>query len=62
MSFAPFNSHSLPYFHDYNILKFCHLVNIEAYNFISNQFNSNTFSVYPEGFKPVLESHAHNAR
>ena len=30
MSFAPFNSHSSSYFHDYNILKFCNITNIEA--------------------------------
>ena len=61
MSFAPFNSHSLSYFHDYNILKFCDIVNIEACAFINNCFNSKT-SVFAERFKPVSESHAHNAR
>ena len=62
MTFAPFNSHSLSYFHDYNILKFCHMVNIEACAFIKNWFNSNTFSLYAERFKLVSESHAHNNR
>ena len=62
MSFAPFNSHSLSYFHDYNILKFCDIINIEASAFIKNCFNSNTFSVFAERFKLISESHAHNTR
>ena len=39
-SFAPFSSHSSFYFHDYNILKFCDISNIEACAFIDNCFNS----------------------
>ena len=62
MSFAPFNSHSSSYFNDYNILKFCDIINIEACAFINNCFNSNTFSVFAERFKVVSESHAHNTR
>ena len=58
MSFAPFNSHSSSYFHDYNILKFCDIVNIEACAFIINRFNSNTFSVFVERLKLVRESNA----
>ena len=45
MSFATFNSHSLCYFHNYNILKFCGIINIEACAFIVNCFDRNTFSV-----------------
>ena len=62
MSFAPFNSHSSSYFHDYNILKFCDIINTEACAFINNCFNSNTFSVFAERFKLISESHAHNTR
>ena len=62
MSFAPFNSHSSSYFHDYNILKFCDIITIEACAFINNCFNSNTFSVFAERFKLISESHAHNTR
>ena len=62
MSFASFNSHSSFYFHDYNILKFCDIINIQACSFISNYFNSNTFSVFAERFKLISESHAHNTR
>ena len=62
MSFAPFNSHSSSYFHDYDILKFCDIINIEACAFINNCFNSNTFSVFAERFKLISESHAHNTR
>ena len=62
MSFAPFNSHSSSYFHDYNILKFCDIITIEACAFINNCFNSNTFSVFAERFKLILESHVHNTR
>ena len=62
MSFAPFNSHSLSYFHDYNILKFCNIINVETCAFINNCFNSNTFSVFGERFKLISESHAHNTR
>ena len=40
ISFAPFNSHSSSYFHNY-ILKFCDIINIEACAFI----NSNFFSI-----------------
>ena len=29
MSFTPFNSHSLPYFQDYNIFKFCDVVTLK---------------------------------
>ena len=43
VSFTPFNSHSSSYFHDYNILKFCDIVNIEACTFINNCFNNNSF-------------------
>ena len=50
MGFTPFNSHSLPYFQDYNIFKFCDVVNIEVCTFINNCFNSNT-SVFAERFK-----------
>ena len=35
MSFAPFNSHSSSYFRDYNILKFCDIISIEACAFIT---------------------------
>ena len=62
MSFAPFNSHSSPYFHNYNILKICDIINITACAFINNYFNSNTFSVFSERFKLVLEPHAPNTR
>ena len=62
MSFAPFNSHSSPYFHNYNILKICDIINITACAFINNCFNSNTFSVFSERFKLVLEPHAPNTR
>ena len=62
MSFAPLNSHSLSYFHDYNILKFCDIINIETCAFIKTCFNSNTFSVFAERFKLISESHAHNTR
>ena len=48
LSFAPFNSHSSSYFHDYNILKFCDIINIESCAFINNCFISNTFSVFTE--------------
>ena len=57
MSLA-YNSHSSCYFHDYNILKFCDIINIEACAFINNCFNSKTFSVFAERFKLVSESHA----
>ena len=57
MNFAPFNCHSSSYFHDYNILKFCDIINIEACAFINSCFNSNTFSIFAERFKPVSESH-----
>ena len=60
MSFTPFDSHSLPYFQDCNIFKFCDVVNIEACNFINNCFNSNT-SVFAERFKLVSESHARSS-
>ena len=36
MSFEPFNSHSSSYFHDYIILKFSDIINIEACAFINN--------------------------
>ena len=62
MSFAPFNFHLSSYFHDYSILKFCDIINIEVSAFINNCFNSNTFSVFSERFKLVSESHAHNTR
>ena len=62
MSFAPLKSHSLSYFHDYSILKFRDIINIETCAFINNCFNSNTFSVFAERFKVVSESHAHNTR
>ena len=62
MSLAPYNSHSSSYFHDYNILKFWDIVNIEICAFINNCFNSNTFSVFAKRFKFTSESHAHNAR
>ena len=62
MNFVPFNSHSSSYFHDYNILKFCDIINIEACTFINNYFDSNTFSVFAKGFRLVSESHAHNTR
>ena len=62
MSFVQFNSHSSSYFHDYNISKFCDITNIEACAFIKNCFNSNTFLVFTERFKLVLESHAHNTK
>ena len=60
MSFAPFNSHSLSYFYDYNILKFCDIINIEACAFINSCFNSSTFSVFVGRFKLVCKSQAHN--
>ena len=62
MGFAPVNSHSSSYFHDYNILKFCDIINTEACAFINNCFNSNTFSIFAERFKLVSESPAHNNR
>ena len=62
MSFASFDSHSSSYFHDYNILKLCDIIDIEACAFINNCFNSNTFSVFAERFKLISESHAHNTR
>ena len=62
MSFASFNSHSSSCFHDYNILKFCDIINIEVCAFINNCFNSNTYSVFAERFKLISESHAHNTR
>ena len=62
MSFAPFNSHSSSYFHNYNILKFCDIINIVACAFINNYFNSNIFSVFAERFKLALETHAHSSR
>ena len=61
-SFAPFNFHSSSYFHDYNILKCCDIINIEACASFNNCFNSNTFSVFAERFKLISESHAHNTR
>ena len=36
MSSEPFNSHSSSYFHDYIILKFSDIINIEACAFINN--------------------------
>ena len=62
MSFGPFNSHSLSYFNDYNISKFCDIAYIEGCAFNSNCFNSNTFSVFAERFKLVSKSHASNNR
>ena len=62
MSFVPFNSHSSPYFHDYNILKFYDMINIEACAFINSCFDSNTFSVFAERFKLVSESHPYKTR
>ena len=62
MSFAPFNSHSSSYFHDYDILKFCDIINIEACAFINGCFNNNTFSVFAKRFKLKSESHAHNTK
>ena len=62
MSFAPFNSHSSSDFHDYNILKCCDIINIEACAFIDNCFNSNTLPVFAERFKLMSESHTHNTR
>ena len=62
MSFTPFSSHSSSYFHDYNILKLCDIINIEACAFINNCFNNNTFSVLAERFKFVSESCAQNTR
>ena len=53
MSCAPFNSQLSSYFYDYNILKFCDIINIEDCTFIKNCFNSNTFSVFAERFKLV---------
>ena len=61
MSFAPFNSHSSSYFHDY-ILKVCDIINIKACAFINNCFNSHSFSVFAKRFKRISESHAHNTR
>ena len=60
--FASFNSHSSSYLYDYNILKFCDIVNTEACPFINSCFNSNTFSVLHERFRLVTESHADNTR
>ena len=62
MSFASFNSHSSSYFHNYNILKVCDIINIEACAFINNYFNSDTFSVFAERFKLLLEPLVHNTR
>ena len=62
MSFAPFNFHSSSYFHNYNILKFCDVINVEACAFINNCFNSNTFSAFAERFKLISASHVHNTR
>ena len=62
MSSAPTISHSLSYVHDYNILKFCDIVNNEACDFMNNYFNSNSFSVFGERFKLVSESYTHNTR
>ena len=62
MRFAQSNSNLSSYFHEYNILKFCDTVNIEACAFIDNCFNNNTFSAFAEKFKLVPESHAHNTR
>ena len=50
------------FFHDYNILKFCDIVNIEVCTFVNNCFNRNTFSVFAERFIIVSESHARNTR
>ena len=60
MNFAPFKSHSSSDFDDYNILKFCCIINVEACAFINNCFSSSTFSVYAEKFKLVSESHTCN--
>ena len=62
MSFGPFNSHSLSYFNDYNISKFCDIAYIEGCAFDSNCFNSKTFSVFAETFKLVSKSHASSNR
>ena len=62
MRFAQSNSNLSSYFHEYNILKFCDTVNIEACAFIGNCFNNNTFSAFAEKFKLVPESNAHNTR
>ena len=62
MSFAPSNFHSSSYFHDYNILKCCDIINIEVCAFVNSCFYSNTFSVFGERFKLVSESYAHNTR
>ena len=62
MNFSPFNSHSSSYFHDYNIFKFCDIINIEACAFVNNCFNSHNFSLFAERFKIVSETHAHNTR
>ena len=62
MRFAQSNSNLSSYFHEYNILKFCDTVNIEACAFIDNCFNNNTFSAFAEKFKLVPESNAHNTR
>ena len=62
MRFAQSNSNLSSYFHEYNILKFCDTVNIEACAFIGNCFNNNTFSAFAEKFKLVPESHAYNTR
>ena len=58
MSFVPINSHSSSYFYDFNILKLCDIINIEACFLFFVFFN--TFSVFTGRFKLVLESHAHN--
>ena len=42
MIFAPFNSYLSSYFYDYNILKFCDIINIEGCAFINNSFKRNT--------------------
>ena len=62
MSLAPFNLHLSSYFHEYSILKYCVIINIETCAFINNCFNSNTFSLSAERFKFAAESHAHNTR
>ena len=50
MSIAPFNYHSSSTFHDYNILKFWNIINIEGRALIINCFSSNLFQYFLKDF------------